>query len=366
VLFGKDQFEVATFRKDGPYSDGRRPDQVEFVGEKEDVFRRDITINGLLYDIKKEKVIDYVNGQQDIEKKIIRTIGNPAHRFAEDKLRLIRAIRFSARFNFEIEGDTLKAISKMSDQIVTVSVERLRDELTKIILGPNVENGLELLKETGLLKYLLPELQACVGVQQPAQFHPEGDVWTHVKMVVGYLKKPNLVQAWVALLHDIGKPKTYKITDRIRFNNHQRVGSIMAKKICRRYKFSKLITEQIVAGVDNHMNFMNVNKMRVTTLKRFLRRETLADEMAVHRADCLGSHGKLDNYKYLKQMQKKYTQEEIKPKPLINGVSLIEMGYSPGPKFKKILKYIEDAQLSGEIETEESAKKLVLKKFKLG
>ncbi|MFQ6039422.1 MAG: CCA tRNA nucleotidyltransferase [Candidatus Poribacteria bacterium] len=364
VVIDNIPFQVATFRSDGRYIDGRHPENVRLSASAEDdALRRDFTINGLMFDPIAGKLYDYVNGKKDIEDRIIRCIGEPRERFSEDKLRLIRAVRFAARFEYQIEKRTFGAIKELAPTILEVSYERIRMELVKIFTGKNAGNGLQLLHDTGLLAYVLPEVSAMVGIPQPRKFHPEGDVFTHTKLTLDNLIEPSPVLAFAALLHDVGKPRTMTITDRIRFHEHNKVGAEMAKNICTRLRFSKDEREKIVACVENHMTFMNIHRMKKSTLKRLFQRETFLDELALHKADCLASHGSLENWEFCKRRFEKYSAEEIKPEPLINGHDLINLGYKPGPMFKEILSAVEEAQLDNQIETKEEALKFVMENF---
>jgi poly(A) polymerase len=309
------------------------------------------------------KLYDYVNGKKDIEARIIRCIGEPRARLTEDKLRLIRAVRFAARFEYRIEKKTFAAIKELAPNILDVSYERIRTELVKIFTGENAGKGLQLLYDTRLLAYVLPEVNAMVGVPQPRDYHPEGDVFTHTKLTLDSLVDPSPVLAFAALLHDVGKPKTMTITDRIRFYGHNKFSAKMANDICTRLRFSNDERERIVALVDNHMTFMNVQRMKRSTLKRLLQRETFLDELALHKADCLGSHGSLENWEFCRRKFEEYSAAEIKPEPLITGRDLINLGYNPGPIFKEILSAVEEAQLEDQISTKEEALKFVMENF---
>jgi putative nucleotidyltransferase with HDIG domain len=340
VLENRYKFEVATFRRDESYSDGRHPDSVVYTSsEREDVMRRDFTINGILYDPMTEEAIDYVGGKEDIEKGIIRTIGDPYERFNEDKLRMMRAVRFAARFKYEIEESTLRAIKKLAPLISQVSAERVRDEVVKIISQKNPGYGLRLLRETGLLVHILPEIDKMYGVPQPPEFHPEGDVFTHTCLVLDKIYEitkgePSLELSVGALLHDVGKPDTLSIEDRIRFNGHDKVGAEIAVKICRRLRFSNKETERIKALVREHLRFKDVF-----------------------------SHGSTEAYDFVKKKLDEIKEEEIKPKPILSGYDLIEMGYKPGPIFSKILDSLEEAQLEGDVKDKEEAKRFVIERF---
>jgi tRNA nucleotidyltransferase/poly(A) polymerase len=363
--------EVATFRSDVGYSDGRHPDRVVYSKTpQEDVQRRDFTINGLLMRHDTGEVLDFVDGQADLKAGVIRAIGEPDRRFAEDKLRMMRAIRFAARFEFEIEHATFAAIRRHAGAVTDVSAERIREELTKLLTEGAARSGFELLEKSWLLSIVLPEIAAMKGVPQPPQYHPEGDVWTHTLLMIEELPagaSPTL--AWGVLLHDVGKPPTFKPAsqtgDRIRFDHHVDVGVRMAEAICRRYRFSNEETEQIVALVANHMRFMDVGRMRTSTLKRFVRLPHFEEHMELHRLDCLSSHRKLDSYGAVQQFLAETPPEEVRPQRVLTGTDLREMGYIPGPLFSEILRAVEDAQLEGQVTTKPEAEELVRKKFVL-
>jgi len=360
----RQQVEVATFRSDMGYSDGRHPDRVEYTKSPEDdVKRRDFTINGMLLDPETKKVLDFVGGQDDLSAGIIRAIGDPETRFGEDKLRMVRAVRFAARFDYAIEPKTMQAIQKLAPEISQVSMERLRDELTKILTEGAARRGVELLDQSGLLIYLLPEIARLKGVEQPPQFHPEGDVWIHTLMMIAGLpagSSPTL--AWGVLLHDVGKPPTFMPPSgpngRIRFDRHVEVGVKMAEEICRRFHFSNEDTEQILALVENHMRFKDVPKMKPATLKRFVRMEKFDEHLELHRLDSLASHGKLDNHDFTRRFIAETPPEQVRPPRLLTGDDLIALGLKPSPKFKAILYSIEEAQLDGTIQTQEEAMNL--------
>lgn len=364
VLGQSGQYEVATFRTDMGYSDGRHPDAVRFSSAREDAQRRDFTLNGMFYDPLEDRVIDHVGGCADIEGKTIRAIGDPLHRFKEDRLRMLRAVRFAARFGFGIETETYKAIVLQASAIHCVSAERIRDEMTKILIGPRAGWALRCLLETGLLREILPEIAALSGVRQPQQFHPEGDVFEHTCVLLDRMVEPTNVLAWAGLLHDVGKPATYhEAPDRIRFHNHHLVGAKMADEICLRLKFSNEERAQIVACVENHMAFMNVQVMRPSTLKRLLRRPTFNDELELHRLDCLASHGDISNFVFLEKALEGFAEEEIRPPRLITGKDLIEAGYNPGPRFKEILEEVETLQLENKLHNHDEAMKWVLENY---
>jgi len=353
--------EVATFRSDVGYSDGRHPDQVVYSQTpQEDVARRDFTINGLLMDPADGKVLDFVGGRDDLGAGIIRTIGEPRLRFTEDKLRLVRAVRFAARFGYEIEPKTFAAIKELALQINQVSQERLRDELTKILTEGAARRGFELLDETGLLEMLLPEVARMKGVQQPPEYHPEGDVWIHTRMLLENLlagSSPTL--AWGALLHDVGKPPTFtpasKTGDRIRFNEHAEIGARMAEAICKRFRFSNEDNEQIVELVASHMRFKDVQQMKASTLKRFVRSPKFEEKLELHRLDCLACHRMLDNWQFVQKFIAETPPEQVRPAKLITGEDLQDLGFHPGPLYKQILQAVEDAQLEGSLKEKDEA-----------
>lgn len=354
-------FEVATFRADKGYQDGRRPTGVRFTNAKEDALRRDFTVNGLFYDPLGKKVMDWVSGRRDLKKKVIRAIGEPKKRFTEDKLRLLRAVRFASVLGFKIEPKTFAAVKKMPREIHRVSQERVRDELVKMFTGPHPALALTLLDKSGLLKEVLPEVHAMKGVRQPRAFHPEGDVFVHTRLLLEQMDSPDTVLAFGALLHDVGKPATYRRSDRIRFNGHDRVGARLAEKILERLRFSNDLKEKIVACVEGHMRFKDVRRMRESTLKKFLQRETFPTELEQHRIDCLASHGDLANWRFLKRKIKTLTREEIKPVPLLNGRDILELGHKEGPVVGKILRAVEERQLEGTLRTKEEALEWVKK-----
>jgi len=369
VIAGKYQFEVATFRKDQNYSDGRHPDKVIYSSEEqEDVLRRDFTINGMLYDPLAKEVIDYVDGLADINNKIVRTIGNPYERFNEDKLRMMRAIRFSSRYNFELDLDTFRAIEKLAADITQVSSERIRDEIIKIVSQSNPGHGLKMLSVSGLLKYILPDVEIMNGVEQPPEFHPEGDVFIHTCLVLDklYENEDGIVSpelAIGALLHDVGKPPTFSVSDRIRFNGHDKLGAEMSKRICRELKFSNKQIEIIYALIRDHLKFKDVFNMKKSTLKRFIGMPHFEEHMSLHLADCQASHGLMAAYDFIIEKYNDFEDEEIKPAPLLSGNELIEMGYKPGPLFSEILNFIEEAQLEGDLNNAEDARKAVLETY---
>jgi poly(A) polymerase len=365
------QVEVATFRADVGYSDGRHPDAVVYSrAPSEDVQRRDFTLNGLLMRPETGEVLDFVGGQADLKAGVIRAIGEPDRRFTEDKLRLLRAVRFAARFGFTIEPATFEAIRRRAPEVTTVSAERVREELTKLLTEGAARQGFELLDRTGLLFSILPEVAAMKGVEQPPEYHPEGDVWIHTGMMIERLPAGcPATLAWGVLLHDVGKPPSFRPVsetgDRIRFDGHVEVGVRMTEQICRRFRFSGEDTEQIVALVANHMRFKDVEQMRPATLKRFLRLPRFEEHLELHRLDCLSSHRRLDIYESLQRILRETPAEQIRPARLLTGNDIARMGYVPGPVFSEILRSLEDAQLEGQIKTREEAEKFVGRKFRV-
>jgi poly(A) polymerase len=359
--------EVATFRSDIGYSDGRHPDEVRFSQDpRQDVARRDFTINGMLFDPESGEVLDFVGGRKDLQDKVIRTIGDPELRFAEDKLRMLRAVRFAARFDYRIETLTFAAIRKLAHEIRAVSRERVRDELTRMLTDGHARQAFLLLDETGLLKEVLPEISAMKGVEQPPEFHPEGDVFVHTLLLLDHLPRPcPPALAWGALLHDVGKPATFRIADRIRFDGHVDVGVKIAEEICSRLRFSGDDTEQILALIDNHMRFGHTTRMKESTLKKFLRMPHFEEHLALHRADCLASHGDLRTYEFVKEKLNAIPAENMRPSRLVKGDDLIAAGYQPGPKFREILEAVEDAQLEGRLPSKDEALEFVRREFPL-
>lgn len=362
--------EVATFRSDGLYLDGRRPEQVTFADRAEDdVARRDFTINGLLLDPERwqrtgsleQSVLDFVGGRADLQAGLVRAIGEPRARFAEDKLRMLRAIRFAARLDYQLEAQTEAAIAELAPKIVQVSRERVRDELTRMLTEGRARRAFELLDATGLLAAVLPEVARLRGVEQPPQYHPEGDVWTHTLLLLDGLAagcSPTL--AWGALLHDIGKPATFeRAADRIRFHGHVEVGVKIAAEICNRLRFSRAQTEQILALVANHMRFGEVHRMKPSTLKRFFRFHDFAEHLELHRLDALASRGDLSHYYYAQEHYAALPEESIRPVLLVTGRDLIAAGYRPGPEFRRWLALVEDAQLEGRVQSREQGLEMI-------
>jgi tRNA nucleotidyltransferase/poly(A) polymerase len=350
VLENEFQFEVATFRSDGAYIDGRHPVEVHFATAEEDAARRDFTINGMFFDPEKDEVIDFVGGREDLERKLIRAIGDPAQRFAEDRLRMLRAVRFATVLGFEIDPATRDAIVASATSITQISAERIREELVKIFLSPHRARGWDLLDTSGLMKNILPELEEMKGCEQPPQFHPEGDVFKHTRIMLGMLPaQASLPLVFGVLFHDVAKPPTATVdeTGRIRFSGHDRIGAEMTEAIMERLRFSRAEIDATVEAVRQHMVFKDVPNMRVAKLKRFMARPTFEDELELHRVDCASSHAMLDNYEFLLKKKEEFANEPIIPPPLVRGDDLIAMGMKPGPKFGEILEAVETRQLEG-------------------
>jgi poly(A) polymerase len=364
------QVEVATFRSDVGYSDGRHPDRVEYSSSpEEDVRRRDFTINGLMQDMETQQILDFVGGREDLQRRLVRAIGTPELRFREDRLRMVRAVRFAARFAYAIEPATFQAIVAAAPHITSVSAERLRDEITKLLTEGAARRAFELLDSTGLLKASLPEIAAMKGVAQPPEYHPEGDVWVHTLLMLENLHPGTpTTLAWAVLLHDVGKPPTFtpvgETGDRIRFDGHAEIGARMAAAICRRLRFSVDETEQIESLVANHLRFKDVFQMRPATLKRFARLPGFQEEhLELHRLDCQASHGNLDAYEFVRRFLRDTPPEEVRPPRLLTGEDLKAMGFRPGPRFKEILHAVEEGQLEGKLIRREDAVEFVRREY---
>src|SRR3989475_1186040 len=352
------QFEVATFRSDDAYIDGRHPSAVHFSSPEEDARRRDFTINGMFYDPVAEEVIDLVGGRADIDAKLVRAIGDPGQRFAEDRLRMLRAVRFATVLDYMIDSRTWDALVANAASINKISAERIRDELVRIFLSPNRVRGWDLLDQSGLLRTILPELDAMKGCLQPEQFHPEGDVFQHTRLMLELL--PENVSAplvFAVLLHDVAKPVTATVdeTGRIRFNEHDRIGAAMTESIMERLRFSRAEIDAVVEMVRQHMVFKDVPRMRVAKLKRFMARPTFEEELELHRVDCASSHQMMDNYEFLLRKREEFANEPIIPPPLVRGDDLIALGMKPGPKFGEILEAVETKQLEGALKDRQQA-----------
>jgi poly(A) polymerase len=369
VLENGFQFEVATFRSDDAYIDGRHPSTVHFSSPKEDAQRRDFTINGMFYDPVAEEVIDFVGGHADIDAKLVRAIGDPAQRFAEDRLRMLRAVRFATALNYEIDKTTWDALVTNAPSINQISAERIRDELVRIFLSPNRVRGWDLLDSSGLMRAILPELEAMKGVLQPEQFHPEGDVFVHTRLMLQLLPETVSVPlVFAVLFHDVAKPVTATVdqTGRIRFNAHDRIGAEMTEAIMRRLRFSGAEIDATVEMVRQHMVFKDAPNMRVAKLKRFMSRPTFDEELELHRVDCESSHRMLDNYEFLLRKRKEFANEPIIPPPLVRGDDLIALGLEPGPKFGEILEAVETRQLEGMLCSTEEALEWVKREYLSG
>ena len=359
------QFQVATFRAEADYQDGRRPEKIEFANAEADASRRDFTVNGLFYDPLTEKIHDWVGGENDLRAKIIRTIGAPEERFGEDHLRMLRAVRFAAQLDFEIEPKTFAAIKSLAPKIKIISAERVRDELLKLFCPPHASRGLVLLRDSGLLEHILPELAATIGCEQSPDFHPEGSVFNHICLMLEKLPPDaNELLPWAILLHDIAKPVTAEkdlATGKIHFYGHEKVGAEMAERILQRLKFPNQQTEEIVEAVRHHMQFKDVKLMRKATLRRLLMRETFPLELELHKLDCLGSSGNLENYNFLiEQAEELKQQPQIHP-PLLTGNDLIELGVKPGKELGALLHEIRERQLADELKTPDDARAWVKK-----
>jgi poly(A) polymerase len=358
------EVEVATFRSERSYEDGRRPEQVRFETDPRlDAQRRDFTINALFQCPESGEVLDFVGGKADLDARLVRAIGDPEARFADDHLRMLRAVRLAATLGFELETDTMAAVQRLRSKIRDISAERIRDELVRILTGGDARKGIELLDQSGLLAELLPEVAAMQGVRQPPEFHPEGDVWTHTLLMLSLLHQPSVTLAMAALLHDVGKPPTFRMAERIRFDGHVEQGERMASEIMTRLRFSSAEIRQVESLVANHLRFKDVRQMRESTLKRFMRKPCFDQHLELHRLDCLASHGWLDNYNFVLQKLREAPPERLTPPRLITGRDLIAAGYHPGPAFKTMLREIEDAQLEGRLNTPEEALALAHERF---
>jgi poly(A) polymerase len=368
VLENGMQFEVATFRSDGAYLDGRHPTEVHFATAKEDAARRDFTINGMFFDPEANEVIDFVGGRADLEARLIRAIGDPAQRFAEDRLRMLRAIRFATVLGFEIEPATWDAVVAQAPSISEISAERIREELVRIFMSPRRVRGWDLLDASGLMKIVLPELEAMKGCEQPPQFHPEGDVFKHTRIMLELLPDDaSLPLVFSVLFHDIGKPPTSVVDEagRIRFNGHDRIGAEMTEAVMERLRFSRAEIDATVEAVRQHMVFKDVPNMRVAKLKRFMARPTFADELELHRVDCASSHGMMDNYEFLQKKREEFANEPIIPPPLVRGDDLLALGLKPGPKIGEILEAVETRQLEGALTNRDEALEWVRSEYSL-
>lgn len=367
VLEKNAQFQVATFRADGLYLDGRHPAAVTFSSPQQDAERRDFTVNGIFFDPLKNEVIDFVNGREDLQAKVLRAIGNPTDRFREDRLRMLRAVRFAATLGYEIETQTWDALRVHAREIHDVSAERIREELVRIFVSPARVRGFHLLDASGLLRKILPEIDALKGCEQPPQFHPEGDVFVHTRLMLGLLPEHvSTPLVFSVLLHDIGKPPTFAWDEndrRIRFSGHDKVGAEMARAVMERLRFSREEIDATVEAVDQHMVFKDVQKMRVAKLKRFMSRPHFADEMELHRVDCASSHGDIGNYVFLLNKRQEFASEPLIPPPLVSGRDVIALGWKPGPKIGGILEAVQTRQLEGTLATRDEALAWIAQEF---
>jgi poly(A) polymerase len=364
VILEGQPFEVASFRHDGPYLDGRRPVHVRYGSLREDILRRDFTINGMVFDPIEDRVIDLVGGRNDLARRTIRAIGDPQERFAEDRLRMIRAVRFAAALDFTIDEKTFAAIRKMADAIIQISWERIGDEITRILTEGGAQRGFELLDVAGLLKVLLPEIEAMKGVEQSPDYHPEGDVFTHTLLTLGHLDSPTETLAYGCLLHDVGKPACIRrVGDRLTFYGHTEKGAEMAVEMLQRLKRSRATWERVAYLVRNHLRHTQAPHMRLSTLKRFLGETGIDELLKLTRIDALSANGDLQYYRFCVEKLSELKQEEIHPEPLLRGRDLIEMGFAPGPIFQHILRQVEEAQLGGELCDREQAREWVNRNY---
>jgi poly(A) polymerase len=364
VVLEDQPYEVASFRYDGPYLDGRHPSQVRYGTLEEDIRRRDFTINGMIYDPIDDRVIDLVEGRKDLERHCVRAIGNAHERFAEDRLRMIRAVRFAANLDFTIDTPTFKAIQELAATTTQISWERIGEEVTRILTEGGARRGFELLDESGLLQVLLPEVVALKGTAQSPDFHPEGDVFTHTLLLLSHLDSPSETLAYGCLLHDIAKPVCIQQeAERITFYGHTEQGAAMAEEILKRLKRGRAVWERVAYLVRNHLRHVQAPQMRLSTLKRFLREDGISELLELARIDALSSNGDLRYYNFCKERLSELKDEEIRPAPLLRGNDLISLGYTPGPLFAKILRQVEDAQLGGELTRREEALDWVKKNF---
>lgn len=364
VVIDGQPFEVASFRYDGPYLDGRRPTHVRYGTLQEDIFRRDFTINGMVYDPIADQLIDRVGGRQDLERKLVRAIGNPRSRFEEDRLRMVRAIRFAASLAFTLESETFIAVRELAPTILQISAERIGEEITRILTEGGAKTGFELLDGTGLLKVLLPEIDAMKGVEQSPDYHPEGDVFTHTMLTLSHLDAPTETLAYGCLLHDVGKPVCVRRDEeRLTFYGHTEKGAQMAEEVLKRLRRSRATRERVAYLVRNHLRHLQAPQMRLATLKRFLGEDGIDELLELTRIDALSANGDLQHYRFCKQKLAELKKEEMHPEPLLRGRDLIAMGFSPGPVFQTILKQVEEAQLGGELGSREEARDWVTKHY---
>jgi poly(A) polymerase len=366
VAIEDETFEVATFRTEGPYEDGRHPSWVAAADARTDVTRRDFTLNGLLYDPIRDEILDWVGGRKDIEKRWVRSIGEPKQRFTEDKLRLLRAVRFASTLDFEIEDETGQVLAEMAGTIRSVAAERIRDELIKMFTGPGPDRGLSLLDRYGLLEPILPEISKMKGIDQGERYHPEGDVFEHTVKILSHLSRPTVSLAFAALLHDVGKPATYDPEGPPLFPNHATVGAEMSRDLLNRLRFDRRTRDRIVDMVANHLRYLDLQQMRPATLRRFLSRENFAEELELHRLDCLAGSGDLSSYTFVKEKQQELEREPLPEAPLLRGKDLLALGFASGPRLGRILDAVEDKRLEGRLKSREEAKAWVLETYEPG
>lgn len=350
--------EVATFRTDGSYLDGRRPDSVAFSTPEEDARRRDFTINGVFEDPATGEVVDFVGGLADLKARRLRAIGDPRARFGEDALRLLRAVRFATRLGFDIEAATHAALADCADLLAKISIERIRDEFSRILTGPDRRRGLELLVDSGLIRHIVPEVRDLIGCEQPPEFHPEGDVYIHTRLMLEALDPDAPLDLCLAvLLHDIAKPATRTVDEngRARFNGHDRLGAEMTEAILRRLRYPNEVIENATFMVSRHMKFMHVQEMRTAKVRRFMAAPTYQKELELHRVDCLSSNGFTDNLDFLRGMEQRFASETVLPPPLVTGRDLIALGLAPGPRFRELLEHIQTEQLEGRLDDRDGA-----------
>ena len=366
VLLDDGQYEVATFRNDSEYLDGRRPVEVRFASAREDALRRDFTINALMYDPIEDRWLDFVDGRDDIQQGIIRAIGNPRERFAEDHLRMLRAIRFSFRFEYPIDGESLHAIRDMAPRLARISAERIASEMTKILTGPKAGGAILMMQKLGLLRVILPEVEAMDGVEQPPQFHPEGDVLTHTCLLLNLMESPTPTLAWGGLLHDVGKPPCFTVEDRIRFNGHVETGARMARLICQRLHFPNQLTEGVEYHVTNHHRITTVPEMRPAKRIRFMREEGFEELLELLRLDSLASKGTTQTHDQIRAMYEEEMAKGPSPEPLITGRDLIAVGFESGPRIGEVLDSIQTEQLEGRLNNRDEALRWVNEHYATG
>ena len=356
VVVDGDPFEVTTFRCDGPYSDGRHPVHIRYGTLEEDVRRRDFTINAMMQDPVDDRVIDLVDGREDLRRGLIRAIGDPHERFAEDRLRMVRAVRLACSLDFAIDGPTLRAIQGHAEAVTQVAWERIGAEITRTLMEGGARRGIELLDETGLLDVILPEIAAMKGCEQTPDYHPEGDVFVHTLTLLQHLDGPSETLAYGCLLHDVAKPRCREPSgERVTFYGHPELGAEMATDILRRLKRSRATAERVAWLVRYHLRHTQAPKMRLSTLKRFLAEDGIDELLELCRIDALSSNGDLGYYEFCRQKLAELGEEEVSPEPLLRGRDLIQLGYAPGPSFSAILGAVEEAQLEGVLRTREQA-----------